>query len=242
MTKKSLPIVDSNPPAEPQPEISSRELLAALLDNRCDDVAKMLAADPRLCKSRDASGASAIQLAVYHQLDDMLDTLLAVDPELDVFEAAAVGEPARVQWLVSTQPSLVTETSLDGFTALGLAAFFGREEVLEWLLANGADVGQAASNPMRTQPLHSAAAHRQPEVALSMVQKLLQAGADVEAQQAGGFRPLHQAAAAGHEAMAMALLDHGADTQAVSDLGVTPAELARERGHIELAERLEARS
>ena len=101
-------------------EISSPEFLKAVLEDDREEVAKMIVEDDRLVKSRDASGASAIQLAVYHGLDDMLGVLARSEVPLDVFEAAAVGDADRVRELVAADPSLLGETSGDGFPALTL--------------------------------------------------------------------------------------------------------------------------
>jgi hypothetical protein len=50
---------------------------------------------------------SPILGAVYRGDRDALGQLLARDPELDVFEAAALGREERVQELVITRPGLV---------------------------------------------------------------------------------------------------------------------------------------
>ncbi len=49
--------------------------------------------------------------------------------------------------------------------------------------------------------------------------------------QAGGYTPLHQAAAAGLEELTQILLEAGADPAMLCDQGKTPADYARERNH-----------
>ena len=56
---------------------------------------------------------------------------------------------------------------------------------------------------------------------------LIERGADVNAMQTAGYRPLHQAAVAGREDLVRILLDAGADKAARCDRGKTPAEYAR---------------
>ena len=60
---------------------------------------------------------------------------------------------------------------------------------------------------MEVQPLHAATAARNAEV----VTLLLEAGADPDARQHGGWTPLAAARHAGQDAIADILLAHGAD-------------------------------
>ena len=225
---------------EAERPISTREFLAALLEDRREDLAKMIVADDRLVKSRDPSGASAVLLAVYNGLDECLGILLRSDVPLDVFEATAVGRVERVRELLDAAPGLLRENSQDGFPLLSLAAFFGRTEVLALLLERGADPALPASNPTRVTPLHSAVAHRGEEASRAMARELLAAGADPDAQQAGGFGPLHGAAGKGDAVLVRALIEAGASLDLESDMGQTAAELAAERGHTDLSQLLEA--
>jgi cytohesin len=68
------------------------------------------------------------------------------------------------------------------------------------------------------------------------VRLLLEAGADPNARQEGGFMPLHAAAQNGDRESAEALLERGADASAATDDGTTPAQLAAAAGHDELAD------
>ena len=243
MSKKGLPVLGNNTPSDDdfltQPQaISTPDFLRALLEDKREEVAKMIVQDDRLVRSRDPSGATAVQLAVYHGLDEMLGILLRSEVPLDAFEAAAVGDEPRVRELLDDDPELLGSFSEDGFSLLGLAAFFGRVEVLNLLLERGADPNLAARNPSRVQPLHSATAHRDAAASLGMAEKLLAAGAELEAEQAGGFRPLHQAAAAGNLELLELYLAAGADPEAESDMGQTALDLARERGHDSVIARL----
>lgn len=227
-------------------QISSPEFLTAVLEDRREDVAKMIVHDDRLVGSRDAAGASAILLARYHGLDDMLALLLRSGVDLDVFEAAAVGDAERVRELVSADRSLLEQTSGDGFPPLQLACYFGQVETAETLLSLGAEesgvLEKPARNPTQVRAVHSAAACADGDAALDLVRRLLGAGAEVDAEQAGGFRPLHSAAAAGRCELVDLLLERGADAAAESDVGKTPADFAEERGHPGLAEYLRSAS
>jgi uncharacterized protein len=73
-----------------------------------------------------------------------------------------------------------------------------------------------------------------------VVAVLLEAGADPDAAQAGGYTPMHSAAANGDAPLVDLLIARGADPVRAADDGRTPADLAAERGHDELAARLRA--
>ena len=153
------------------------------------------------------SPQSELLEALYRGDRDTVEAALAERPDLTIFEAAAVGDSERVRELLSVQPSVAANWSPDGFTALHLAAFFGRETVAATLLERGADVSAVAKNPLRVQPLHSAAAGGHTAVA----RLLLEHGADPKARQEGGFVPLHAAAQAGSDELYELLLASGAD-------------------------------
>lgn len=129
---------------------------------------------------------SEILLARYRGDLAEVERLRRERPQLDVFEAAALGDDGRLDELLTADPSLATAWSPDGFTPLHLAAFFGATSAAGRLVEAGADVGAVARNDMRVQPLHSAVAGRHHGIA----QLLVEHGADPDAEQAGGFTPL----------------------------------------------------
>jgi uncharacterized protein len=176
--------------------------------------------------------------AVYRGDQARVGEILTGDPELDVFEAAAVGMADRVTELLDAQPGLVSAWSDDGFTPLHLAAFFKHPEIAQLLVERGAPVYVVARNDqLRVTPLQSAVAARNEETAAL----LLERGADPNAQQLGGFTPLHAAAQNGDQVLAELLLAHGADPSVTADDGRFAADFARAGGHAELAERLAGR-
>jgi ankyrin repeat protein len=197
--------------------------------------------DASLASARNEGGISALLWAYYNGQPLVAERLLASGVELNIFEAAAAGDLARTRALLAQDPSLVDACSPDGFSPLGLAAFFGRPEVLKLLLNEGADPDAPSRNAMRVTALHSAAANREPALSLRMVETLLRAGANPNARQHGGWTPLQQAAAHGRAEIVALLLSHGADRTMQSDDGQTAADKARERGFREVAERLESR-
>ena len=175
--------------------------------------------------------------ALYHGRADEAQRLLAeAGPDnLTVHEAAAMGALARLEQLLEHNPSEVNAWSADGFQPLQLAAFFGRPQAVELLLARGAEVSTPARHQFHVTPLHAALAGPTPDVARA----LIDAGADVNARQQGGVTPLQEAAANGATDLVRLLLEHGADAAATDDNGRTAADWARERGQTAVLELLE---
>jgi uncharacterized protein len=204
-------------------------------------VADAVRDDPSLVRVRDASGVSALLWSIYTGQTVIRDFLLTeLDHQcvpLDIFEAAAIEDTARLEALLNAEPEDVTAYSPDGWTPLHLAAAFSDPDSVKLLLAAGANVNAVSKNPQQNQPLHAALAlSRNPET----IRLLLTHGADPNAIQAGGFTPLFSAATANRRDLAELLLAHGAKTHLRSDQEKTPADFARERGHTEFADWLEA--
>jgi uncharacterized protein len=190
---------------------------------------------PALMNVHDVGGVSAVMLATYHGHRDAARMLAEMGAEIGPFEACVLGQADRLKAMLAAERDLIGRYSVDGFTLLHLAAFFGQPEIAELLLAAGADVNAEAHNKIRVRSLHSAAAADQTQIGLALIAH----GADVNARQQGGFTPLHAAAQNGNVEFVRALLDHGAHAIARTDEGKTVEELAREAGHIEAASSLE---
>jgi len=211
------------------------ELFAAIKGRDQTTVERILGADPAAASAVDEHGVSALLTAAYHDNAPAMVALRATGLELSVFEAAAVGDVDRVRALVDAEPALAREYAVDGFHALGLAAFFHHPEAVRVLIAAGADVSAPSRNRMRVTALHSAIAGRDRESALA----LIAAGADVNAKQQDDFTALHEAAQNGDREVAEALLAAGADPSLSLTGGERPADLARTHGHPDIAQLLE---
>jgi ankyrin repeat protein len=213
---------------------TAADLIDAVNADDADRVIALVADDPSLASARDENGVSAVMLSRYRFARPVTDALLAADPELDVFEATALGYVDRLRERLDEDPERATVYSADGFTALHYAGFFGKADVARILLEAGARVDAYTQNAFANQPLHAAAAGRHLEVC----RILLAAGADVDATQHGGYAPLHEAAQAGDVELAELFLSAGADPLARNDDGLTPAETADTAGHPDLAVRI----
>lgn len=198
---------------------------------RAGDTARLkalLAANPAAVNARNERGHSPVLIAQYHHKRDAVAVLLAAGPELDLFDAASVGDTARVAALLDRDPSLVNAYSSDGFYPLGLAAFFGHPDTVRLLLRRGADVTQVARNPMRVQALNAAVGGR----SMESVRLLVEAGAPIDPQQQEGWTPLHAAVHQGSLDMTRYLLEHGADPNIHNEKGKSAIGLAADEGHV----------
>jgi ankyrin repeat protein len=153
---------------------------------------------------------SELLQAVYRGDHGRVDELLAGDPELDVFEAAAVGRAERLRELLDEDPSLANAWAEDGFQPLGLASFFGHVEPARLLLERGADVNSASRNDFKVAPLHSAVAEKDADLRYELATLLLEHGADPNARQQDDFTPLMAADQQGDERLRTLLVEHGA--------------------------------
>ena len=213
---------------------TAEELITAVDAGDVATVTRLVTEEPDLASARGTDGVSALLHARYRFERETLDALLAADPAMDVFDAAALGHLDRLRARLDEDPEAVRAFAADGFTALHLAAFFGKVEATRTLLEAGADVTTYGTNAFANQPLHAAAAGRHIEVC----RLLLAAGSDIEATQHGGFRPLHEAAHSGDVELVELFLSAGADPTATLPDGRTAADLAEAAGHADLAQRL----
>jgi ankyrin repeat protein len=155
---------------------------------------------------------SELLQAVYRGDQARAEELLGANPELDVFEAAAVGKVDRLRELLDEDPALANAWAEDGFQPLGLASFFGHLEAARFLVERGAEVNSASRNEMKVMPLHSAAATGDPAARYELAKLLLEHGADPNARQQDDYTPLMAAEAHGDERLRALLVAHGAAT------------------------------
>src|SRR5216683_627882 len=169
----------------------------------------------------------------------LLRAILAHHPQLDGFEAAAVGDVKRVAAEIQRDPGFVRALHAPpiAWTALQFAAFGGQLETAKLLLERGADVQAIAQTKFRNTPLQIALLTGQLEVARVLVAK----GADVNAKQAEGFTALHTAAELGSEPLIRLLVDAGADINAKAEDGRRPLDVALRDNRSEAAELLRQR-
>jgi ankyrin repeat protein len=208
---------------------------------RSGDLAAMkslVGADASLASARNDAGVSGVLTAVYMGRSEIRDFLIASGAVLGLPEAAAVGILARVRELVEKNHAQANSFSPDGFPVVALAAFLGHLEVVQYLVAHGADIGAAATNGSGYNALTGAVTSGHATV----VQWLLEHDANANYRYSAGYSPLLTAAANGRLDIAKLLLAHGADPHATTNDGKTALSLANERNHPEVAALFQARA
>lgn len=216
----------------------TEEFFMAIKAGHHTEVTTLLDVDPSLASAQDENGLSAALTAAYYHEPDIAQLLVQRGAELNVFEACAVGNLPRVKDWIEQQPEWINAYAPDGFQPLGLAAFFGQADIVEFLLDKGAEVNSPSRNNMRVRPLHSAIAGQHTRI----VRLLLEYGADVNTSQADDFTPLHEAAQNGMLDVTQWLLEQGARLDArLSSNGKTPLALTIEHQHEDVANLLRQR-
>lgn len=214
----------------------TEEFIEAIKQGDLARVSSLLDAEPSLLNMRAESGASGVLLATYYGKPEIARLLLNRGAELQISEAAALGDLDRVRALVQADDGAKNAVSPDGFFPLGLASYFGHRKLVSYLIAVGADVNAASRNSQNVAPLHGAVARRDSVI----VKELLKAGADPNARQQRAYTPLHVAAGNGDAETVDVLIAHGAEKLPMSEDGKTPAMLAADAGHHEIADLLSA--
>ena len=159
---------------------------------------------------------SELLSALYRGDRARVDELLAQDPELDVFEAAALGRTDRLRELLDEDRSRANAFGEDGFHPLGLTCFFGHVDAARLLLDHGAEVNTLSKNEhIQTAALHAAAAANETgsgeSTRYELVKLVLERGADPNLRQGGGFRAIDAARQNGDTRVEQLLREHGAD-------------------------------
>ena len=228
------------------------ELSSAFLDavshRDVATVRRMLAADPSLANAKRPNGRSAVTIALFaiakgeesfHDpaSNEVLQAILAQEPQLDIYETAALGKEQVLAAMLREDPDAIHRKTPYGWTALHLAAFAGNVATTDLLIRSGADVNARASSKFLNTPLQAALLSGQ----YATAKLLIEHGADVLVRQAGGFAPLHEAASLGRTDLVQLLLDHGAEPNVVANNGLTPLGAALRAHRDNTAEQLRAK-
>ncbi len=215
-----------------------QEFFSEIASGHLDNVREALSADQSLVNARNESGISAVLFSLYNGKNEIARLLIDRGARLDLFEAAASGTQERVEQLLHKDPGTINSYSPDGWTALHLAVFFGRVNIVHFLLSKGANIDAPSKNDELVAPLHSALAN---PINSAVGQLLIGAGANLNTRQALGYTPLHYAAANGLDQVVRSLLAHGVESNIKNHEGKTAYDLAVECGKTFTASLLKAK-
>lgn len=176
---------------------------------------------------RDEKGRSAFLRACLEGNDAERDSLLKRGLALDLHEAAAAGDTARVEQALSRNPGSVNHRDLQDATPLHYAAACGRIAMANVLLQKGADLSATATGLEDATPAHLAASIGDDKTAFQMLETLVGNGALASGRQTDGTTPLHVAAQGGHVDGVRLLVRRGADPAAKNEAGLTPVRVAQ---------------
>ena len=191
----------------------------------------LLKANPKLAGIQTSLKVSPLMLCCYYKQPELSEIILRHVESITFFEASALGKKDIVDEALIENSDLVHNFSDDGFTPLGLASYFGNEDVARLLLLKGADPNVSSKNGYNVYPIHSAVAANYDMIA----KMLIEAGADVNVVQMSGATPLHSAAQNGNIELIIVLLEAGANVNALTEDGKTAADKATEKGFGEIA-------
>jgi ankyrin repeat protein len=203
------------------------EVMEAVNAGDAKALAALLQRDSGAANARGDDGASPLLNALYRGRRDLADLFVRHGRGMDAWEAAAMDDTDRLRAALEADPGALGRRTHDGWTPLHLAGFFGAERALLLLLQCGADPNALSENRMGNTPLHATLSG---PTGPDGVRALLDAGADPNARQQGGFAPLHSAANRGDVRIIDLLLDADADPNTAADDGTTPLDFARKAG------------
>ena len=206
-------------------------LFEAIQKGDLHQIESLIKGDPKIINSVGETGLGIVATAIYNNEPEIARWLIQKGTPVTFHEHCALGNLLEVKNILTNQPDLINQFSVDGYQALGLAAFFGQSEVAEYLIKEGAEVNTPSKNPMAVRPLHSAVAAQHMRIS----ELLLEAGAEVDCFQKDGYTPLHEAAGNGQLEMVQLLLCFGAKKDVHLSDGRTPLDLAREKGNGEVS-------
>ncbi len=137
-------------------------------------------ADPN---ARDEFGRTPLELALHAgpmkagAADDVVKALLQTGAEADIYVAASMGDVARIEALVRTDPECVFTQRKDGSTGLYLAAQNLKPKACAFLIEHAAPLETSRSNGHT--PIMAAVIHMWDEGGLETVQALADLGANI---------------------------------------------------------------
>ena len=193
------------------------EIISGCVRGDIDRVSALLDADPALVNAMNMFGSTPVHAAHNCAHRDIVRLLFARGRVLDGFLAAELGLLDQLRAELDRDPAFATRFSATGNTALHGACYWGCVPAARLLLERGADVNALTTDPfLKIAPIGCAVAtpdvpnpSQDESVVLSLVELLLEFGADVNRPRRDGMTALHGAAYRGHVSVIRRLLAAG---------------------------------
>ncbi|CAM9324312.1 unnamed protein product [Scytosiphon promiscuus] len=148
----------------------------------------------------------------------------------DLYEAAVIGQPGRMEALLSSRSVDVNQCHGDGWTLLRCAARQGHSSVVSVLLSKGADPSRVSETGF--SPLHESALSGHLTVTKMLAEHCAAADLDATTKKEG-LTPLYVAANRGHWEVMKALIEAGANPDSLTLTGESPLYTAALRGQVD---------
>ncbi|KID91246.1 ankyrin repeat protein [Metarhizium guizhouense ARSEF 977] len=210
-----------------------RTSLHMVSDSGDNDVVRLLLQSGANKDAKDSQMRSPLHCACAAGRLDVVRTLLEAKANIEAQDdakmtplgiASKLGLRSVAEILIQNK-ALTNIKSQGDMTPLHWASFQGHDEVVELLLKQKRAETEARNENNRTA-LHLAAMTR----SFGVIEKLLRAGANMEAECSQKYRPLHYACKDVEYSEASLLLNFGADFNAKTSTGETPLHLATKAG------------
>ena len=133
----------------------SQHFLNLIRKGETAEIAAVVEETPELARCRDPQGVSALMWSVYTGQPVVRDFLRQHAGDLDISEAACLGDCECLQKLIASDAMLARAVSGDGWPPLHLSAAFAGPEAVTLLIEHGAHIHQISHNPLRNQALHA---------------------------------------------------------------------------------------
>lgn len=195
------------------------------------DLELLLSQDVSLVHQKTSHDISPLLLSCYYHKPQVTQVILKFISTITIHEACATGLLQHIQMMIEHKKDVVNEISDHGFTPLGIAAHFEKEDVVRLLLLHHANPNIASQNGYNTYPLHAALGINHDGI----TKMLIESGAGVNVLQYGSIAPIHLAAQHGNIDLIVILLEQGADVTLVTNAGQTASDLAADKGFTEIA-------
>ena len=210
-------------------------LVLSTVEDKKKEIVEFLIAKGASVNTSDNQGRTVLSQAMGQGHTQVAELLRQHGATETLHEAVASADIDEVKRLISEGHD-VNSRDNKGQTPLHFAANRGQKEILEVLLANGADI-EARDGRWHNTALLNASVRGRKEV----VELLLEKGANIEAKDGNGGTPLNLTSGYGtsvHTDVIQLLLDRGADIESRGNVDCTPLQTAVAVGRKEVAELL----